>query len=437
MRSKARIVMEKSKKVINIMSMLPPYSVYGEDNRPRVWWPTSRGSWVGIWGYDWDDQIGQEILRVNNEFNFEVWQPDLRANKIYSCIFPNGLVHRLFPAEKHKRYYGYKKEIYAISPALCKLLLKEMKTSKLILRVFAHTRLGLSVLNLNTHCPSIAQFWGEVADPVYGLRKIRKNIIGQICDVQDFYRVRRALRNVDFVTCCDARSMKNLKRYFDGKIVSLSIGIDFGFWKRRKDRARIRRTLSLDSDSIVLLASCRLNSLKQIDKVIHVLKKLDNKFNFVFVVTGHGEQGYESHLRHLGESLTRAGKLIFAGYVSDEKLADYYSIADLFIMSSLSEAGPTAAVKALAMEVPVFTTNTGQMAEVMAEHGAGVIVPRRDYGAWERELREILSGKKIKILDREIVKKIHHWPYVAKQYIDLYNKLFEKYYGSKQKGRCV
>ena len=197
---------------------------------------------------------------------------------------------------------------------------------------------------------------------------------------------------------------------------------------------QIRRSLDLCDHRPILLSSSRLNSLKQVDKTIAVLDKLSSEFDFQFVVTGHGATYYEDYLMDIGKHLISIGKLKFVGHVStDESLRDYYNIADLFIMSSNSEAGPTSTIKALAMEVPVLSTDTGQMAEVLAEHGAGVIVPRSDYRAWERELREILSGKKVKILDREIVKRIHHWPYVAKQYIELYNKLFDKYYGNNHK----
>jgi glycosyltransferase involved in cell wall biosynthesis len=429
--------MVRNRKIINIMSMMPPYNIYGDDRRPGVWWPTPSGSWVGIWGYDWDDLIGQEVRRLTGRFDFEVWQPDPRADRIYSHVSRWGVIHKLFPAIVRKRYHGYKTEIYTLSRRICAALLEEKYRSDFVVRVFAHTKLGLSVLNLNIDCPLIAQFWGEVANPVDGFCRIRKNMFGQMYEVSDFYRVRRALRKVDYVTCCDERSRNNLKRLFYGRIISLSVGIDFGFWKRYKDKVAIKRSLNLNTDSFVLFSSCRLNNLKQVDRVIHALNGLNDEFNFVYVVTGHGEPEYEGYLRRLGESLEAKGKLIFAGYVSDERLIDYYSAADLFVMSSLSEAGPTATVKALAMEVPVLSTDTGQMAEVMAEHGAGVIVPRRDYEAWERELREILSGKKVKILDREIVKRIHHWPYVAKQYVDLYKRLFEKYYGNEQKGRCM
>ena len=60
--------MLKKTKIINIMSDPPPYDLYAGEPRPEINWNTTNGSWVGIWGYDWGDQIGNAVLRETNEF---------------------------------------------------------------------------------------------------------------------------------------------------------------------------------------------------------------------------------------------------------------------------------------------------------------------------------------------------------------------------------
>ena len=48
---------------------------------------------------------------------------------------------------------------------------------------------------------------------------------------------------------------------------------------------------------------------------------------------------------------------------------------------------------------------------------------------WRNELEEILEGnKEVKAIDREIAKRYYHWPNIAQKYIDIYHKLFKKYY---------
>lgn len=79
------------------MNRSPAYKEYANKSRPAINWDTPEDSWVGIWGYDWSDQLASEILKLTNEFEHEVWQPDMRADKIYSHTFKNGLTHRMFP----------------------------------------------------------------------------------------------------------------------------------------------------------------------------------------------------------------------------------------------------------------------------------------------------------------------------------------------------
>ena len=102
-------------KIISILPHPPAYDLYKNEPRPRINWDTPAGDWVGIWGYDWADQIGNEILKRTDKFKYEVWQPDLRADKIYSHTFESGLKHKLFPAEKKIVFNGYKfiSEIYS------------------------------------------------------------------------------------------------------------------------------------------------------------------------------------------------------------------------------------------------------------------------------------------------------------------------------------
>ncbi len=90
---------------------------------------------------------------------------------------------------------------------------------------------------------------------------------------------------------------------------------------------------------------------------------------------------------------------------------------------------PVSAIEAMAMEVPIFSTNTGIAAKILTQYGSGVVVPVNEYGVWEEELRNILEGKAVKILPREIAKSTFHWPILASKYIDEYQELYRNHYG--------
>ena len=122
-------------KVINIMSHTPPYDLYWRGPRPNINWDTARGTWVGIWGYDWADLVGTEVLKIDGNIDYEVWQPDLRVDRIYSYKFASGLVHRLFPARQRKRMNGFRMQKYVVSPSIVSCLEKERREGTFILHL--------------------------------------------------------------------------------------------------------------------------------------------------------------------------------------------------------------------------------------------------------------------------------------------------------------
>ena len=150
-------------KVINIIFNSPVYDFYKE-NRPLINWDTPDGSWVGIWGYDWNDIIGNEILKNSNQFYYEVWQPDLRADQIYHYTFKNGLVHKLFPVRNKMYIYGLKVKKGIFSNLILKELAQIINNKEIVL---LHLNADYSFFTdlilkkFHKKCPMVFQFYSN------------------------------------------------------------------------------------------------------------------------------------------------------------------------------------------------------------------------------------------------------------------------------------
>jgi glycosyltransferase involved in cell wall biosynthesis len=59
----------------------------------------------------------------------------------------------------------------------------------------------------------------------------------------------------------------------------------------------------------------------------------------------------------------------------------YFSAADVFVMSSVSEGLPMSLLQAMSIGVPAITTDVGGMAEILRECGSGLLVPVGDSAA--------------------------------------------------------
>lgn len=70
---------------------------------------------------------------------------------------------------------------------------------------------------------------------------------------------------------------------------------------------------------------------------------------------------------------------------NQHELAEYYSLADVFVMPTREENFPTVNIEALACGTPVITFDTGGSAEII-DCGSGVIVPCNDAETLKREI---------------------------------------------------
>ncbi|GAG79491.1 unnamed protein product [marine sediment metagenome] len=182
------------------MSHLPAYDLFWDDPRPEINWNTPDGRWVGIGGYDWVDLIGKEVLKLTDEFEYEVWQPDLRADKIYTHVFSNGLIRKLFPAEQKKKLYGIKKIKYTVSQSIYENLVKETRRNRVILRLGAPSfEINRNIIDLGLSCPIIIQYFGEFKGSLNDLFKFKRNMLAKINDIREHFVLKKIFDKVDFV----------------------------------------------------------------------------------------------------------------------------------------------------------------------------------------------------------------------------------------------
>src|SRR5271157_4316321 len=100
--------------IINIMPHGPAYH-FSPNEKPDIFWEKSDGSWLGFWPREWPNLLGNAVLNITDRYDWEVWQPDYRADKIYSTTLNTGVRHLLFPATDKVYRPGIRpmKEIYS------------------------------------------------------------------------------------------------------------------------------------------------------------------------------------------------------------------------------------------------------------------------------------------------------------------------------------
>jgi glycosyltransferase involved in cell wall biosynthesis len=145
------------------------------------------------------------------------------------------------------------------------------------------------------------------------------------------------------------------------------------------DRGEARRRLGLTGPGPRLLFVGTPSPRKGLERVVDALPALAARWPQVelLVVGGSGaERSSPDALRRRARRLGVGDRIAFVGARPPEQLAAWYSAADLFVLPSRLEGSPNALLEALACGTPAVATPVGEIAEVLASSGGGLLAPQ-------------------------------------------------------------
>jgi glycosyltransferase involved in cell wall biosynthesis len=143
------------------------------------------------------------------------------------------------------------------------------------------------------------------------------------------------------------------------KLVVHRLGVDVDFW-----RPRLRQT---PESHFSILSVGRLHSIKNHEFLVRACCALKNAgVNLHCVIAGEGEE--HEKLRRLIDELALANEIELHGHVPAEQLPEFYSRADVVVLTSRSEGIPLALMEAMAMECVVLAPAITGIPELI-EHG--------------------------------------------------------------------
>ena len=129
-----------------------------------------------------------------------------------------------------------------------------------------------------------------------------------------------------------------------------------------------RRRYAQDHEKIL----CHISNFRKVKRVEDVLKmfaKVIQKIPSKILFVGDGPE--RNNLERLCRELNLCGNVIFVGKVNDT--AHVLEISDLFVLPSETESFGLAALEAMALGVPVISSNTGGIPEVNIQGVTGFL----------------------------------------------------------------
>jgi glycosyltransferase involved in cell wall biosynthesis len=180
-----------------------------------------------------------------------------------------------------------------------------------------------------------------------------------------------ASRNADGIVSLSHYSKENISKAYrvpEDRILVSYPGVNKGFFGvEKKESERERATL---------LFCGRINGLhdqKGIDVLIESLPIITRKHDIILRIVGGGTHisAFERIVKERGiESLVE-----FTGSVEHSSLPGIYAGADIFVLPSRRESFGLAIAEAMAVGLPVISTNVGAIPEVVVDSETGILVP--------------------------------------------------------------
>lgn len=117
----------------------------------------------------------------------------------------------------------------------------------------------------------------------------------------------------------------------------------------------------------------RSERYKGVDEVLELLPTLaEEKPEVVYLVVGDGDD--RGRLTAKAWNLGIGNRVRFAGYVPDERKADYYRLADVYVMPSSGEGFGFVFLEAMACGVPVIASTADGGREAVRDGSLGTVV---------------------------------------------------------------
>ncbi len=238
-----------------------------------------------------------------------------------------------------------------------------------------------------------------------------------------FYKpaVTFSINKSDIVTCVSKSLMEDTREFFgikrDIKVIPNFIDIDKC---ERKHNIHEKNFISQGDEKIIVHVS-NFRPLKRIIDVIKIFEKVNSEISSKLIMVGDGpdKKKAKDYLR----KNNLKNRVIFLGKTNE--VDEILCSSDLFLLPSEKESFGLAALEAMALKVPVISSNTGGLKELNINGNSGYTSDIGDIESMASNAIKILSDKSLKKKYRsqafENAKK-----YDIKKIIPLYENIYDE-----------
>ena len=209
-----------------------------------------------------------------------------------------------------------------------------------------------------------------------------------------FYKpaVTFSINKSDIVTCVSKSLMEDTREFFgiqrDIKVIPNFIDID----KYERKHNNCEKNVISEGDEKIIVHISNFRPLKRIIDVIKIFEKINSEIRSKLVMVGDGPE--KKKAKDYLRKNNLKNRVIFLGKTNE--VDEILCSSDLFLLPSEKESFGLAALEAMALKVPVISTNIGGLSELNINGNSGYTSDIGDIDSMASNAKKILSDKSLK-----------------------------------------
>ncbi|MDK2781480.1 MAG: hypothetical protein PWR13_508 [Archaeoglobi archaeon] len=220
-----------------------------------------------------------------------------------------------------------------------------------------------------------------------------------------------------------SRAAKAFIEHFTSSPISvIPNGVNTEKFFPAKDKEELKEKFGIKGDVVLYVG--RMSYRKGAHVLLNAFSSIQDA---TLVMVGTGEM--LPFLRAQAKMLGIEKRVIFTGYVDEERLSEIYRMADIFVLPSItSEAFGVVLLEAMASGVPVIASDTGGIREILAESGAGLLVTPENELELRKAIKKLLKSPNLRERyaerGRELAERKYSWEVIVPRIEELYKEIF-------------
>lgn len=256
---------------------------------------------------------------------------------------------------------------------------------------------NIDVLHNNTYR---ARFYGTIAGNM-----ARIKVITHVRDIMHWTKVEKRLAKYEdcIIAISDAvkkHIFKQIDEVSQHKVVRIYNGVDVEEFDPNKfDKFKLKKEYNLNNDKFIIGVVGRFDEWKRFDLIIEAANNLKDDYkNLVFFIVGEAfdddEEKVKINLKQLIKQYNLEDRVIFTGYRSD--INEVMNGLDLFVLTSDNEPFGRVLIEALALNLPVVSTNNGGAPEIIINGSNGILVDYNNSEKLTKGIENIINNTSLR-----------------------------------------